>query len=353
MITIKYFKGLPVDYESFLIERYNSFITTCRYIEVYYSTFNIHYMLVYNENQLTDLLIYGIKGTTSTCFNSLADIDQNIMIEFVHNIYENHPFILKINIVASYKEYASKKTILYTKSDDNILKLPATIEDYYSELGYHVRKNIRNRKVRIIRDFTNVRFITKYGVDIEEKIIDKIILLNCNRMKHKGKIPGIDAIYKNNIYKYSRHYGCVNYLEIDGVMVAGCISSIINKRIFLHVIAHDDNYSKYNVGELCVFDLIQTSVEKGMSTLHFLWGETELKKRFLAEPHVLYSYYFYKRFSSDYILENVNVRFSDLWIKIKHSKYCVPIRDGIKYYRIKKLKHNPDKQNKPIVTETA
>ncbi|MDP4238376.1 MAG: GNAT family N-acetyltransferase [Bacteroidota bacterium] len=338
MISIECYSGLPIEYESFLIERYNSFITTCRYIEVYCTTYDINYMLVYKNNTLIELLIFGNKGNTSTCFNSLVDIDQNIVAEFTKEIFEKYSSIQKIDIVASYKEYTFPKAVLCPRSDDHILYLPSTMEDYYSKLGSSTRQTIKNRKVRLLRDYPEVNFVTKYGDEIEENIVDKIIQLNCNRMKNKGIIPRIDDTYKNNIFKYSQYYGCVAYLEIDGMVVAGCISSIINKGIFGHVNAHDDNFSKYNIGEICAFYIIQTSIEKGLSTFHLLWGKSDLKKRLLAKPHVLFSYIIYRSYSLDYIFNKAKTTVLLIMIRIKQSEFIEPLRNAIKGYRRKNWK---------------
>ena len=338
MISIECFKGIPSEYESFLLEKYNSFITTSKYIEIYYSTYDIHYALVKRNNELVDLLIFGNRGNTATCFNSLANIDQDVIIEFTNRIFDIYPFIKKINIVFSYNEYSFKKAILYSKTDDNITTLPLTIDEYYSELGYHTRKNIKNRKVRLLRYNPDANFVTKFGSEIDKSVIDKIIHLNWDRMKHKGIVPGIDNTYKNNIYKYSQYYGCVSYLEIGGVIVAGCICTILNKGIFLHVIAYDNNFFKYNVGELCVFNLLETSIQNNITSVHFLWGENELKKRLLAKPHLLFSYFIMRDYSIDYILCLVNIVFFNFLIRIKKSEFSKPIKNAIKLYRKRKWK---------------
>ncbi len=330
MNSIECRKGLPTEYELFLINKYNSFITTCRYIEVYYPLYDINYILIFEDDKLDELIVFGNKGNTSICFNSLVYIKQNVVEEFLKIIFKKFQFINKIKIEASYFHYNLKKTLLLSKSDNQILNLPSSIESYYLELGYHTRKNIRNRKVRLLRDYKNVNFITKYGNEIEEKIVDKIIQLNTNRMIQKGKIPGIDQNYRDNIYRYSQHYGCVSYIEIDGILVAGCIATILNKEIFLHVIAHDNNLSKYNVGEVCIVNYIEYSINKGMTTFQFLWGETELKKRFLAKSHVLYSYCVYRAYSLDFILKLIKRIFYDSIIQFKNLTFSTDLRKAIK-----------------------
>ena len=113
MLTFESFNGIPVDYEFFLIEKYASFITTCRYIEVNYPDFDINYFTVQEDGKLIELFVYGNKGNTATCFNSLVSIDENIFSEFTKKLFIKHPTISKIEIVASYKDYTLKKSFCF------------------------------------------------------------------------------------------------------------------------------------------------------------------------------------------------------------------------------------------------
>ena len=331
MYLFEFCQGLPLEHESFLLEKYDSFITTCRYIEIYYPTYDVNYFLVYENSSLIDLFVFGNNGSTSQIFNSLVEIKEDLIVELIRNIFERFPIIQKVFIDASYTGYILKNSVPLCQSDDYVLNLPLTMDDYYSELGYHTRKNIKNRKVRLQKDFPTVNCVTKYGHEIEKPIIEKIIHLNCDRLKHKGIKPDLCDTYIDNIYKYSLSYGCVSYLEIDGMIVAGCISTIANKGIFIHVIGFDNNYAKNNVGEICVFQLVQTSIEKGLTTIHFLWGETELKKRLLAKPHLLFSYLIFRTHSIDYIITKFKTMCLHAFIHIKQSKYSLPFRQLIKF----------------------
>lgn len=338
MISIECNKGLPLEYETFLIERYASFLATCRYVEVYYPTHDLHHMFVYKDGRLIDLLLLGNKGNTVQCFNALAELDVGVIKKCIEKIFEIFPHISKIKIDASYASYDLEKSILFYKSDDHILDLPSNIESYSAGLGSKTRKHLKARIAKLDNEFSSVNFITRFGSDIEESIVDKIIQLNGDRMKCKGKIHGIDNSYKDNIYKYSQYYGCVIYLELDGKIVAGCIASILDKSLFLNVIAHDNEYSKYNVGEVCVFNLIQTAIDKELTTLHFLWGVSELKRRFLAKSHELYSYYVFRNYSPAYLNELVKKKSFDMVLRLKNTKMFDFIRNSVQDYRKKSLK---------------
>ena len=336
MITFTCFKGLPLDYESFLLEKYYSYIVSCRYVEVYYPSYDINYMLVTENESLIDLILYGNKGVTTRCFNALVEMDQIVIEEFVRKIFEIYSSIKKVIIDASYKNYNIKKSILNFKSDDHILQLPLTMEEYYKKLSSSTRQTIKNRRVRLLRDYSDVKFVTKYGNEIDQTVIDKIFQLDFNKLKHKGVIHGFDIAnknnhYKNNIFQFVHHYGCVAYIEIDGEIVAGSINTIINKSLFGHVTAYDKNYYKYNVGEICAFYLIQTCIENGLSIFHFLWGQSDLKKRMLAKPNVLSSYIVYRSYSFDYLFNTIKVLFAKVLIRAKQSKFVKPFKTSIKY----------------------
>ena len=338
MLTFESFNGVPVDYESFLIEKYSSFISTSRYIEINYPDCDVNYFTVKENGKLIELLVYGNKGNTSTCFNSLVSIDEDIVSEFLENIFKKHPEIKKIEIIASYKDYNFNRSFLSFKSDDQILRLPSTLDDYYQKLSYHVRKNIKNRKGRFLKEFPTAKFETKYGPEIRKSVVDEIILLNCNRMLSKGTIPCVINTFNDSIYRFSTFYGCIATIEIDGEIVAGCIATVLNNKIFAHVIGHNNNYSKFNLGEMCFIYIIETSINKGINTFHFLWGEAEYKRRLLAEPHSLFFYYVYRSYSVDYMVGKFKVLISTAKLKIRQSKYSVPIRQAIKNYRKRKCK---------------
>jgi len=338
MITVECFNGLPTDYESFLIQKYDSYFITCRYLEVYHSMCDFHSMLMYDDSVLKEVIIYGINGKTSTCFNSLAKIDESIIDEFRIIIFSKHEDVQKIIIEASYKHYDINRAILSSRFNDYIITLPSTLDDYYKSLGRSTRQHVKNRKVRLLNEYPNAQFICKYKTDIDKQIIEQIIQLNIDRMLKKGKIPGRNNSDVDDFFSYSQHYGCVSYIEIDGKVLAGCISTILDKRIFSHVIAHDSEFSKYSLGEVCALYLIQVSIENELLALHSLWGESDMKNRLLAKPSSVYSYIIYKNYSIGYLYTKIKV-FLRLSIEdFRNSKYSKPIRDAIKSFRMKRIK---------------
>jgi len=333
MFSIECFRGLPFQHESFLIKRYDSFVTTCRYIETFHTTYDINYLTIKENDCLDEVLIFNIKGNNITCLNSLAYIDEDVFEEFTKYIFVNFPAIQKIRIESTYNSVSLNKSVLLMRSDDFIIHLPPTIDDYYQKLGRSIRTKLMRLKRKLQNDFPNVKFITKIGTEIDKSTIDKIIQLNFERIKSKGNIPTKNHTHANKIYQYSQYYGCVSTIEIDGLIVAGSIAFMSDKSMAGFVVAHDNTYSKYNAGQLCMIYQIQFSIEKGFTQFHLLWGELEYKTRLLGKPQQMFTYEIYRSFSLQFFISGIKEIYSHTLFKIRLSKYSLPLRNTLKKIR--------------------
>ncbi len=338
MVSVECFRGLPFEYESFLVEKYDSCVTTCRYINIFHPTRNHHYMLIQEKNNLIDVLIYDFREVTVTCLNSLAYLKQNTIDIFTNHIFKNYPNIKTIEFPSSYSSLLADKSILTVRSEDFIISLPGSIDEYYQQLGSSTRANVRKHKNKFLKEYPQAKFVTKTGNEIDRSLIDKIINLNFNRIKSKGEVPNVNSSHIDNFHQYSQHYGCVTYIEVDGNIIAGSIAYMSNKSMYSYFLAHDNNYSSYNAGQLCMLFLIQISIEKGFTEFHLLWGESEYKTRFLAKPRTMYSYIIFKSFSYDFIKNKTKEYFDQMLYKFKRSKYALPMKTAVKYFKKKNFK---------------
>lgn len=338
MYSVECFKGFPLEYESFLIKKYDSFVTTCRYIEIFNTTADMHYMLIHDNNSLVDVFIFDNKGNSSLCLNSLAQLDLNILGIFTENLFKNYPSVNKIEFRSTYSNNLLDKSILTLRSDDFIINLPPSIDEYFQQLGSSTRSNVRKHKNKFLRDFPQANFVTKIGAEIEQSLIDKIIRLNFERIISKREVPHADHTLTKSHYRFSQHYGCVTYIEIDGLIVAGCIAYMSNGSMYSNFLSHDNNYSTYNAGQLCMLYLIQVSIEKGFSDFHLMSGECEYKTRFLAKPRPMYSNTVYKKVSIPFIISKEKEFYSRILYRIKLYKFVIPLKDIYKKFRKKSTK---------------
>jgi hypothetical protein len=268
----------------------------------------------------------------------LAYIDQEIVDESTKYIFNNFPSVQKIIVESCYNNLNINKSVLFRRSEDFIIELPLSIESYYMELGKSTRSHMRKSKNRLQKDYPTANFVTKIGSEIEERVIDKIVRLNFDRAVYKKRMPHNNHTNISNIYKYSQHYGCVSYIEINGLIIAGCISFISNKGITAFIIGHDTDFSRYNTGQLTMVHLIKNSIEKGLSSMHLLWGELEYKTRFLGKPHPSLSYIIFRNYSIAYFVGKSKELIFNILESFRLSKYSLPLRNALKRIRRKSVK---------------
>ncbi len=336
-LSIEFYEGLPFDYEDFLIEKYKSFITNCRYISVYFPNEKHKYALAKTDGQITDIFVFGVDEDTCNCYNSLVDIASDVVDEFTKSVFEKFPTINRIKFSASYRKYDLAKSFLLSTANDYILDLPDSLDDYYLKLGTATRRHLKNYRARLLRDFPNAQFVVKQKNEIDESVINKIVQLSYSRMKSKGIIPGKTQKDVIDFYNFSQHYGLVTYIEVDGEIIAGSISYILSDHFFFFMIAHENKFSKYNPGQICIVNAIQTAIEMKLKTFHFLWGDNDYKMRFMAMPTPLTTYVFCRSYSLDFIMSKVKASLSIFLLNVRQSKLAKPLRDAIKNFRKKNL----------------
>lgn len=333
MKNIEWCQGVPYDYESFLIEKYHSYVTTCRYLEIYYPGSNINYMLIYEDGKLIHLLIYTNKNRVCTCLNSVTEIEQDIIKAFTESIFEKYCSIQKVKLICLYGKYSFKRFYIVSKEEDLILQLPESIEDYNVFLGKKTRKEIKKSRLKLIHDYPNTNIIIQQGKDINRNVLEAIIKMNAERMYSKGIIPGINKTYRNRIIKYAQNYGVLCYIEVEGEIIAGCIASMIHKDVFSQIVGHKTCFNNYCVGKLCLWNLIKYAIEKEAFTFHFLWGKGEYKSRFLAQPQMVYSYFVCKSFSFNCFIAFIKAAIIRDLFKFKDSEVSIPIKNVIRFFR--------------------
>lgn len=49
------------------------------------------------------------------------------------------------------------------------------------------------------------------------------------------------------------------------------------------MIAHDNAYNNYNIGNLILLDTIEYAINIGITKFNFMWGRCEYKERFKAK----------------------------------------------------------------------
>lgn len=164
-------------------------------------------------------------------------------------------------------------------SEDMVLTLPESFEEYEKNLGSKTKKHLRYYVRRLEKTFADYKFVITEKENIDPKLIGQIIDMNRDRMRDKSKTSGIDKKYEKRIADFARTCGIVYHIEIEGEPAGGAIVSKVEDEYYLHVIAHKPVYNKFNIGQSALYLAILSAIENGGNSFHFLWGVAEYKTR--------------------------------------------------------------------------
>jgi CelD/BcsL family acetyltransferase involved in cellulose biosynthesis len=211
--------------------------------------------------------------------------------------------------------------IIWNKVQDIVLELPETMAAYRSLLGKRTKANLSNYSNKLRREF-NFAFDLAAGKEIDPAAIREIIGLHRLRMRNKKMVSAIDAALEDKIIRFSRSYGIVGTVRLNGRVAAGTICYGVGGHCYADVIAHDPAYNKYSIGQVCIYLMIQSLIERGMHAFHLAEGRNDYKYRLLGENRDLY---FLSIFRSE-LVKGIGV-----FRHIDRFRYATTLKNMLKY----------------------
>lgn len=162
-------------------------------------------------------------------------------------------------------------------TDDIVLTLPGTVNEYLASLGKNTRRNIKRYMDRLKRTFPSFHYDCYVGDAVNEQHVRAIIGFNRARMAGKHKVSTIDREEEERIVQLAKACGLIGVATIDGRICAGAIAYRCGESYFLYVIAHDPEYDGYWIGILCCYLTICECIARGGKAFHFYWGRYDYK----------------------------------------------------------------------------
>lgn len=142
------------------------------------------------------------------------------------------------------------------------------------------------------------------GSDFSFEDYNIITELSKERMESKYLKYNLTENEDYKRYKAFSQNGIIYKVSINGEIKAGCVGELIGEDFYLHKIAHDNQFSRYNTGQIALLKLIELLIGYRVKRFHFLWSKgVDYKIRFGGVPHAIWSYSFYKSHSISFYKE--------------------------------------------------
>jgi CelD/BcsL family acetyltransferase involved in cellulose biosynthesis len=283
-----------------LLRLYASTYSTAEYFDIFHGrNVNDCWLLrVSSAGELKHLLVLSPDAGSVTLLNEMITVEKEDLDQVAAAVFAQFPSARRFSVnrtrLHGAESSPGRRGFRHQGINDAVLDLPATAEAYRQLLGSQTRKHVAYYHNRLRKSFPDfqIDFICASGVSAEH--IGRIVEMNRGRLKSKGGRSGIDESYEKRLLFLARAYGFLCICRADGKTIAGSICTKAGPEAYLHVIAHDPVYDKYNAGQVCLFNSIIHLVEDGCTRFHMLWGHSEYKYRFGAKDEDLGFYWIYR-----------------------------------------------------------
>ena len=240
---------------------------------------NTHTYVARGSGKTSAILLFRRDGRRVQVLNEQIAMDAAEINRFARYVFDTWPAVDVIRfpaILADGDALAFPHQQFY-RTEDIVLKLPATPDDYLAALGKATRKNFKYHGNRLKRNFPALTFEVWINGKIPASHVRDIIELNRARMAAKNKGSDIDTEETERLTKLVRQSGLISAMLLDGRVVAGTICSRVGGNYFMHINSHDPAYDDARLGKLCCFMTICDCIARGGKEFHFMWGRFEYK----------------------------------------------------------------------------
>lgn len=246
-------------------------------------TGEIRQVLFYNEHKVIGCLReIEIVGPTDPC----DELVQRLMVKHQADL-----LTLSFQTAKAFPRHAVGRRLVEVRHTTNDYKidLPATPEEYLKQLGRQTRKHLPYYVRRLEREWNDDYSVhIAEGADISWNSFAAVLHLNQLGMRAKGRASLWSERLAEHRWPLVRTCGLMVSLRQRNTIAAATLSFIYGREVYLIVIAHDPQYDRLNLGNICLWKTIEHVIELGHTAFHLMWGENFYKRQFGGEREPFY-----------------------------------------------------------------
>lgn len=251
-------------------------------------------------SQLSALLLYRLDGSRISVINEGMGVSTEELNRFAAALFERHAnaSVISFYALAVDKERLDYPSIRMPVTEDILIDLPGSGQDYLSQLSKSSRKSIKQHLSRAQRDLADFDHAVLTGNEISDDLVDQVIAFNHRRMASKQRRSAIDAEARSHLLHLLRHRGWVGVVRSEGRICAGTLACRLGDDVYSLVNAHDPDLDAYSLGNVSRHLLINASIHAGVRRFHMMGGQLSTKRHAMARRHVLCELRLYRSWRS-------------------------------------------------------
>ncbi len=263
---------------------------------------NLVSWLLYREKKLSSVLLCQIEASHLRVITEMMTITESDLKQFTHAVFNRYKNIKSITFNASelphiLPDWPHQQ---FNCSENYIIDLPASSEQYFLSLGRATRKTIKSANSKFRRDFPD--FLLRiceardFSPTAQQAFYKKLQLYKQVSMRSRDKNMVIDEIENRRLLALIAERGVFVFVMINGEMRAGSIACKVGRNMVMLMSAADPLLASYRLGFLVCYWAVCDAIERGNQQCHLLWGRYHYKTQLGAQPHDLMRAVFYRSY---------------------------------------------------------
>jgi hypothetical protein len=297
-ITLAVFpNAIPAFVETELIRLYgNLFSSMDLFIAFGMNSSHVHTYVEKTDGENTAIILFQVNQSNIQVLNEQIFIPEEKLKRFTSHLFKRYKGIHSITFKAIATDMPGTPALGQRVSftNDVVVQLPTTPENYLAAIGKSTRDNIKRYLKVLKRDFPTFQFQVHGPENTTRAQFLEIIRFNHERMVGKNKVPGTSEKEVERLYALFQRCGLLATVTIDGCVCAGTICYQVGDNYFMRVIAHDPHYNDYRLGVICCYLSVCDCIARGGKHYHMLWGQEEYKYRLMGQQRNFDTITFYR-----------------------------------------------------------
>lgn len=265
-------------------------------MQLYGSLEGVSTYVVLQAGSITTLYLFRLDGSAIRVLNELIRLTQVDLQRFSDWVFRAIASAQVIVFKAVRTDTISLARPLqrHEQSEDIVVSLPATRQDYRDRLGKSTRKGIKRYTNKLLREHPDFVYRILATHELSEPVIRSIIALACTRLQGKRKNAGFTESEIQRVVSMCHRYGMVGVASVDGKICAGTITYRVGCHYYFQVTGHDAEFDHYSLGNLVSYMALNACIDEAGVEGHFLWGEYDFKYALLGVKRPLHRLLVYR-----------------------------------------------------------
>lgn len=289
-ITIACYPGhVPRFAERAIENLYGSLYSSLPHLRLQGALDTAHTYAAWRDGELVTLLLFRQHGGKIIVLNESMRLASEDIAAFANYVFGKLRAATSIHFHAVIVENVRHDypSLLLPCTEDIVIALPKTEEDYLASLGRSTRKNIRQSLARVQRSLPVFSHDVRPGNAVPEAVMRDIIGFNHARMASKQRASALNTEVSDKLISLISKRGMVGMASVNGRMCGGTLACRVGDDLYSLVNAHDPAYDAFSLGSVCRHLMITDAIKMRAHRFHLLGGQFETKKMVLGKKQQL------------------------------------------------------------------